>query len=91
MITIIPPAGDIEIREGGEPSLDTLQSLVGGYIELVTLEEEGCEVHAICNEEGLLKGLPFNPRAEERVRGVVNTGPGAVGTWVFLDGNSLLT
>jgi hypothetical protein len=37
--------------------LDPMQSLVGGYIENVTLEEG---VGLICNEEGKLKGLPLN-------------------------------
>ena len=42
--------------------LDPMQSLVGGYIENVTLEEG---VGLICNEEGKLKDLPLNRRVEE--------------------------
>lgn len=37
--------------------LQTLQEIVGGYIENVTLRSKIC---LICNEEGMLKGLPFN-------------------------------
>jgi len=37
--------------------LHTLQELVGGYIETVTLFENLC---IICDEEGLLKKKPFN-------------------------------
>lgn len=42
--------------------LDPMQSLVGGYIENVTLEEG---VGLICNEEGKLKSLPLNRYVEE--------------------------
>ncbi len=43
--------------------LASFQGAVGGYIETLTLEEG---VVLICNEEGRLKGLPFN----RTVRGV---------------------
>ena len=38
-------------------SLENLQKTVGGYIETVTLASD-CVV--ICNEEGMLKRLPYN-------------------------------
>lgn len=38
-------------------TLEALQKLVGGYIEVVTLSDDIC---VICNEEGALKGLPYN-------------------------------
>lgn len=38
-------------------TLQSLQSIIGGYIETVTLFED-CAV--ICDEEGRLKGLPYN-------------------------------
>lgn len=37
--------------------LENLQKLVGGYIEAVTLKP-GLVI--LCNEEGKLRGLPFN-------------------------------
>lgn len=37
-------------------TLETMQALVGGYIETVTLTED---LVLICNEEGLIKALPF--------------------------------
>lgn len=40
-----------------EDSLKNMQQIVGGYIEAVTLTED-CAL--ICNEEGLLLGLPDN-------------------------------
>jgi len=41
-------------------TLRNLQNLVGGYIETVTLAKDGPVL--ICNEEGKLRGLPFNCR-----------------------------
>ena len=38
-------------------SLENFQTAVGGYIETVTLAED---LVIICNEEGRLKGLPYN-------------------------------
>lgn len=38
-------------------TLDTLQRLVGGYIETVTPASDWL---IICNEEGRLEGLPYN-------------------------------
>jgi hypothetical protein len=43
----------VEIEDG----LSSLQSEVGGYIALVSLDER---VDAYVNDEGLLDGLPFN-------------------------------
>ena len=43
-------------------TLNNLQKLVGGYIETVTLADD---LVVICNEEGRLKGLPFNFRISE--------------------------
>lgn len=65
------------IKRPGEPyghafnivnSLETLQHIVGGYIETVTL---GSDWTIICNEEGRLRGLPFNCE----VCGVMFVGP----------------
>ena len=44
----------IEVRE----TLDTLQKIVGGYIEMFSISTDG--LIATCNEEGKLLGLPFN-------------------------------
>lgn len=46
-----------------EPSLDDLQRIVGGYIEVAIVNIEGQSCHMIMNEEGKLKGLPLNPTA----------------------------
>lgn len=42
-------------------SLKNLQNTVGGYIEIVTLAAfEWGSICIICDEEGLLKGKPYN-------------------------------
>ena len=40
-----------------ENDLKSLQEAVGGYIEAVTIAED---LAIICNEEGTIKGLPYN-------------------------------
>lgn len=52
-----------EVREI-DGSLSSMQELVGGYIEAFKFAPD---VFCICNEEGILKQMPFN--------GVVNTTP----------------
>lgn len=37
--------------------LENLQNHVGGFIETVTFASDMC---VICNEEGLIRGLPYN-------------------------------
>lgn len=37
--------------------LETLQQLVGGYIESVTIAEDAC---ILCNEEGRIRGMEHN-------------------------------
>ena len=41
------------------PSLENLQRTVEGYVEAVRLCDD---LWILCNEEGLLKGLPYNCR-----------------------------
>lgn len=42
-----------------ENELKPLQKAVGGYIETLTLEDDWT---IVCNEEGRLRGLPWNVR-----------------------------
>lgn len=58
MKVLLKPVGrPFELREIPN-SLKACQELVGGYIETVTLEED---LILVCNEEGLIRGLPSNP------------------------------
>lgn len=55
------------VKRPGEPprhvnvsnSLEALQKNVGGYIEAVTIAKD---LVIVCNEEGLLRNLPYNCR-----------------------------
>lgn len=42
-----------------ENELEALQALVGGYIEAITLSRN---LVLLCDEEGRIKGLPYNTR-----------------------------
>ena len=60
MAKIIKASGEfvaIEPKNGKNFSLEELQSIVGGYIEIVYLSDGSLMV---VNEEGLLKELPYN-------------------------------
>lgn len=48
-----------------DPTLDTLQAIVGGYIESVSVRDGW---HLYCNEEGKLDGLAVNPVATDFLR-----------------------
>lgn len=51
---------DAEVREIDD-SLESMQGIVGGYIEDVYI---GNGVHIVCNEEGKIDGLPTNLETE---------------------------
>lgn len=62
---LIKPEGEIELiapKNNGWFTLEELQKLVGGYIERVKLSTGKV---MIVDEDGMLKGLPFNPRGTE--------------------------
>jgi len=69
--------------------LSVFQRLVGGPIEIVRRDwprmECGCRVVLVCNEEGLLRKLPPNPRLSP----VLHSLPPLVGD-VFLVGEGLV-
>lgn len=55
----ITTTNQIEVVHFGDTySLSQLQSLVGGYIEFVSLPDFGLEM--VVNEEGKMNGLPLN-------------------------------
>ena len=49
----------LNVRDG-QLTLELLQRLVGGYIEVVHPDGFPQDVVLICNEEGKLRDLPFN-------------------------------
>jgi hypothetical protein len=67
MAWLIKPDGSLtEIKPGGRGkkfTLEEMQKAVAGYIEGVYVIFEGKKRRAYVNEEGHLKGLPFNDLA----------------------------
>ena len=57
MRVIVKEVGKTPVVKDIENTLDALKSLVGGYIEVVTLDDN---ILLICNEEGKMQGLPPN-------------------------------
>lgn len=55
-VIVVEPNKEPYIKEI-EHTLENLQSLVGGLIEFINLEDD---IDIICNEEGKLKNLEFN-------------------------------
>ena len=77
---VIKPDGTVKMQEigNGAADLSVLQSLVGGYIEVVSVANS--DFFLVVNEEGKLQGLRVNPIATA-VYGTVDV---IVGTAVML-------
>jgi hypothetical protein len=64
---VIHPDGKMEDVES-KPSLERLQELVGGYIELLSPSLHALpDRHVLVNEDGLSLSLPPNPTATRMV------------------------
>ncbi len=62
-VAIIPPDGYVHVSEI-DGDLQTLQKIVGGYVEAVALKGDlGSACFGYINEEGKLNGLAPNPAA----------------------------
>ena len=57
LVVIKEPGQAPRVEPLFENTLEAFQKAVGGYIEAVTVAED---LVIICNEEGWLRGLPFN-------------------------------
>jgi hypothetical protein len=44
-------------------TLDEVQALVGGYVQLLAIQKKPFILYALMDEDGLLKRLPLNPEA----------------------------
>ena len=70
------------------PSLEELQKLVGGYIQIV-IDRFGEQL--IVNEEGVLMGLPYNRKATELLNSKFNVQDFIVGDAVLLKINARIS
>ncbi len=67
MATILKTNGErkeVSPKNGSDFQLDELQSIVGGYIEILNLSNNRL---MLVNEEGKIYGLPYNHEATELV------------------------
>jgi len=74
----------IHTFEDKKPTLEKVQKLVGGLVEMVH-SPTNPDIQVLVNEEGLLDGLPFNEEATKIC------GTGIVGPAVVLKGNARWT
>lgn len=89
MIEILRPDG-VKLTVPSPVAFSTLQGLVGGYVEVVTINEGGKTIQCCCNEDGLSMGLAKNQLAMDRFAGKILMAP-AVGVWVILSDEDLLS
>lgn len=81
-IPVILPNGSLNVYavlDGRTATLEWLQQQVGGYIEVVPAAMSGLVM--VVNEEGKLRGLPFNDTATDLHRGYAES---IVGTAVVM-------
>ena len=62
-VLVVEPMKPCRVQEIND-SLEAMQAIVGGYIEVVTPFDE--PVAIVCNEEGKLRGLPYNRPLTDR-------------------------
>ena len=92
---VIHPDGSVEYHtQDGKFSLERLQGFVKGYIERVDVRVAGKNYEMFVNEEGLLDGLQFNPKAtalvaQYWVKKGIKHAPHIVGTAVVLSRDHL--
>lgn len=66
IICVIKDPGEQPIVASIPPTLEALQKAVGGNIEtVIEVGDNSCSMALLCNEEGLLMGLPYNHTACE--------------------------
>ena len=80
IIVVIKRVGEAPEEALIDNKLKTFQDLVGGYIEAPTFKND---IDMVCNEEGLLEGLPVNFvwREQTIVGDVVFTASNGKGQW----------
>ena len=89
---VIDTTGHISFHsQDGKFSLKQLQEFVKGYIERVDVRVAGKNYEMFVNEEGLLHGLQYNPKATAQywVKKGIKHAPHIVGTAVVLSRDHL--
>ena len=89
MAQIIKTNGEVietKPKNGTDFQLDELQSIVGGYIEVVSLHDGRL---VVCDEEGKLKGKERNHKATDILHSVFNTNDFMVGDVLVCNENEI--
>jgi len=89
MTQIIKTNGEVietKPKNGTDFQLDELQSIVGGYIEVVSLHDGRL---VVCDEEGKLKGKERNHKATDILHSVFNTNDFMVGDVLVCNENEI--
>lgn len=77
----------VRVDEVDSINLAYLQKQVGGYIEVIDVNDyEEPDMSMWLNEEGKIERLPFNPRATALARGYIMPGDVIVGDVVMTGG-----
>lgn len=67
------------LPDDGELDLDVAQAILGGYVEAITVQEDGAHKAALINEDGLRLKLAHNAEAS------AVAGYGIVGPMIILE------
>jgi hypothetical protein len=89
MAQIIKTSGAVietKPKNGTDFQLDELQSIVGGYIEVVSLRDGRL---IVCDEEGKLKGKERNNKATDILHSVFNNNDFMVGDVLVCNENEI--
>ena len=78
---------EVQPKNGVKITLEEAQALVGGYVELVHLDDNNI---LLCDEEGLLKHKPINTLATIQAKGLGWKGSYLVGSVFFFKGQGVL-
>jgi hypothetical protein len=74
---ILKAGGEVEVREHDKKlTLEEMQAIVGGYVEISSGWYENAGRQMVVNEEGAIRGLPFNLNATVAYRAEAHRGKG---------------
>lgn len=77
---------EINPNNGKQFTLEELQTIVGGYIEIVNLPDDKL---LVVDEEGKLKHKPYNVRATQLLAATLHNGDFVVGNALLCDGSQI--
>ena len=94
IITITPGGTVTEEKSDCPPTAEYIEEKIGGYLQMLfwankNIRYRGVKSQFYVHEEGLLKGLPVNPKASKIVQtDIWNARRPIVGTLVILTGSA---